>query len=119
MMFAAVFGTVIGLLLLGTRVSLILSDQAFGFAQDLAGMVLFWVAEFTTAVTLVAAGFGLLTESAWGRPATLIAMGMLLCTVISNLGHHARRRVRGREWPMVGVSAALLVPTLISVGLVW
>ena len=83
----------IGLLLIGTRISLFVSDHTTGFGQELSQTVLILTAELITAGTLVAGGFGLLTESAWGQPVCLISLFMLLLLVLGGVGYNIRQRV--------------------------
>ena len=90
---AAVFGIVIGLLLIGIRISLVLSDHTYELGQDSSQMALVLTAELITAGTLVAGGFGLLTESAWGQPVCLISLCLLLLLVLGGVGHNIRQRL--------------------------
>jgi hypothetical protein len=70
-----------------------LSDHTYGVGQDLGQMALILAAELITAGTLVAGGFGLLTESAWGQPVCLISLCLLLLLVLAGVGHNIRQRV--------------------------
>lgn len=91
MTIAAVSGILIGLLLIGTRISLFLSDHTW-IGQDLTRVVLVLTAQLITAGTLVAGGFGLLTESAWGQPVCLTSLCLLLLLVLGSVGHNIRQR---------------------------
>jgi hypothetical protein len=114
MTFASVYAILVGIGMIGQwSVSLArgrvpeVKTEPFRIAFHLAG-------EFLTAVALIAGGLGTLTSASWGRPAYLVATGMLLYTVIVSPGYFAQKR----EWPMVAMFAVLLVLALVSLGLV-
>ena len=114
MVFAAVYGIVVGIGMIGQwSVSLFtkrvpeLKTEPFRIAFHLAG-------EFLTALALIASGIGLLADAAWGRATYLVSAGMLLYTIIVSPGYFAQKR----EWPMVIMFAVLLVLALLSLVLI-
>jgi hypothetical protein len=114
MIFAAWYAILVGLSMIGQwSVSLArrqvpeVQTEPFRIAFHLAG-------EFLTALALIAAGVGLLIAAPWGRPAFLVAVGMLLYTVIVSPGYFAQKH----QWPMVAMFAVLLVLALVSLGLI-
>ena len=114
MVFSAIYAIIVGIGMIGQwSVSLFankvpeLKTEPFRIAFHLAG-------EFLTAVSLVAGGLGLITDTSWGQPAYLVSMGMLLYTVIVSPGYFAQKR----EWPMVIMFAVLFILALVSLALV-
>ncbi|MBN1140039.1 MAG: hypothetical protein JXM73_25950 [Anaerolineae bacterium] len=114
MIFASFYAILVGIGMIGqwgfslaTRRVPEIATEPFRISFHLAG-------EFLTAATLIAAGLGLLTGASWGRPAFLVALGMLLYTIVVSPGYFAQRR----EWPMVGMFAVLFVLALLSLALV-
>ncbi len=71
--------------------------------------------EFITGGLLIAAGIGVLAESDTATKLYPIAMGMLLYTIIVSSGYFAQKRV----WRIVGMFAALLVATVVSLAMFW
>lgn len=67
------------------------------------------IAELSTAVLLVAAGFGLFRGSQWAERLYPVSLGMLLYTVINSAGYYAQLG----DVAMVGMFTVLTVLTLI------
>ena len=67
------------------------------------------VAELSTAVALIAAGFGLLKHKAWSHQVYLLATGALLYTMIQSLGYF----MQNGELGFVVIFAVLLLLGLI------
>ena len=65
------------------------------------------VAELSTAVLLVSAGFGLIRGTRWAERLYPVSFGMLLYTTINSAGYYAQRR----EMAMVGMFTFLTVVT--------
>ena len=114
MTFASLYAILVGIGMIGQwSVSLAtkrvpeLKTEPLRIAFHLAG-------EFLTAIALIVGGLGLLTNTPWGRPIYLVAVGMLLYTVIVSPGYFAQKR----EWPMVVMFAVLFVLALVSLILV-
>ena len=110
MMFAAIFGIVVGVLMCVQWVLTILKKQVAGPESGVSGrgrveMAYHLVAEFCTALLLLFAGVSLITKMSWGLTLFLIADGMLIYTVINSPGFFAQQR----QWPMVIFFAVLLV----------
>ncbi len=63
------------------------------------------VAEFATAICLIAGGLALLRQAAWGKKLALLAAGMLAYTTIVSPGYFAQQG----QWPLVGMFAGLLI----------
>jgi hypothetical protein len=61
-------------------------------------------AEVLTALTLLAAGAGLLMRRRWARTVYLVGLGMLLYTAVGSPGYFAQMG----QWPLVGMFAAVL-----------
>jgi hypothetical protein len=79
---AAIFSIAMGLMMLGTWAFLLLTDR-FPQVRTLplqTGYLL--TAEFLTAATLIAAGYGVFTGRSWALPLLLVAIGQLIyCTI--------------------------------------
>ena len=113
MIFAAIYAIFIGLVMIGTLVSLVPGRQETDLGDPVVARF-HWAAELFAAISLVAAGFGLLTYATWGEPVYLISMGMLLYTVIRSRGTY----VTARKWLMVGAHTVMLVSAVIGLSLV-
>jgi hypothetical protein len=115
---AAIYSIMVGLAMITQWTLTLVKRQVPGReAGGTAGrgqveMAFHWVAEFGTAVCLIAAGAGLLMEAGWGRTLYWLSTGMLLYTVVNSPGYFAQNR----QWPMVGMFAVLLVMTLVVLG---
>ena len=119
MMFAAVFGIVVGAVMCIQWVVTILKKQVAGPESGMSGrgrveMAYHWVAEFSTAVLLIIAGVGLTMKLSWGLTLFLVADGMLIYTVINSPGFFAQQK----QWPMVIFFAVLLVLAVVCLILV-
>lgn len=108
MKFAGWYGIVVGLLMLGQwGVSLTTGKVPELQAAPLAiGFHL--AAEVLTSLLLVLSGLALLRKIAWGRPAFLVAGGMLLYSIINSPGYFAQRG----EWGFVGLFGVLFLAGL-------
>ena len=53
-----------------------------------------WIAEYGTVGVLVTGAVGLLTESSWGEPLSLVALGALVYTSTNSLGWALAERAR-------------------------
>jgi hypothetical protein len=116
MLFAATFAVLVGLLLLGTGISLLVGSQMPVLEENVRSAVWRWGAEFITAILLVIGGFGVLLESTWARPVFAVAIATFLLTVIDTLASCARWRCGRQEWRRAssGTLSALLMPFLTS-----
>jgi hypothetical protein len=95
---AACFSIFCGIGMLATWSSLILRGQVPELVTQPFETVFLLAAEIVTAITLISAGWGLLTRRKWGLPAGLIALGMLLYCAIYSVGVFGQQSV----WPAVG-----------------
>ena len=119
MIFVGIFALLVGILMIGQWTVTILKKQVAGPEAGMAGrgkveMAYHWAAEFLTAVLLIIAGMGLLSDAGWGRMTFFIADGMLIYTVINSAGYFAQQ---GQK-PMVIMFAVLLVLAVVSLGVV-
>jgi hypothetical protein len=115
MKFAALYAILVGLSLLWYWGYLATRREIPELDTEPFRMIFHIAGELATAVALLAGGVGLLTNSSWGLPVHLVAMGMLLYTLIASPGYFVQRR----EWPMVGVFAVVFLLTLGSLVLVF
>jgi hypothetical protein len=115
MMFAAVYGIAIGLLMLGQWAFFLLTGQAPEIKTEPIRLAFHLAAEFGTALGLIVAGAGLLRRAAWADAAYLACAGMLLYSVIVSPGYFAQRG----QWGFVAMFAVLLalaLGSLLAVG---
>jgi hypothetical protein len=115
MTFAALYAVAVGGLMLAQWTFFLVRGQVPELQTEPLRIWFHLVAEFVTAIALIAGGLGLLLAAGWGRPLYLVAMGMLLYTVIVSPGYYAQRG----EWPFVAMFAAVLLLALVSLVLVW
>lgn len=81
---ASIFSLFCGVAMLIVWGSLLVTGQVVDLQTKPFETVFLLAAEFLTAISLIIAGFGMLTEKKWGLRADLAALGMLLyCTVFS------------------------------------
>jgi hypothetical protein len=114
MTLAAIYAVVMALGLSAYWVLALMTGQVPEVRTEPVRIRMHVAAEFATAIALLVGGVGMLTRSAWGVQAYLVATGMLLYTVIVSPGYFAEKR----QWPMVGMFAGVLVLALVSLGLV-
>jgi hypothetical protein len=77
-------------------------------------MFFHYVAEFITAIALIASGAGLIVDAAWGPLAYLIASGMLIYTLINSAGYFAQRR----QLSMVMLFVVLIILSIVGLRLI-
>ena len=115
MNFPALYAIVVGLLILGQWAFFLITRQVPELKTERV-RVLFHIAdEFLTAAVLIASGVGLLMQQSWATASYPVALGMLLYTIIVSSGYFAQKRV----WPIVGMFAALLILTAMSLIAFW
>jgi len=120
MLFASIFAIIVGagmvaqwaINIVGNRIPRLEDDPVSG--RGLFDMIFHWVAEFLTAFVLIAAGVGLILESAWGVSVFLVGIGMLIYTAINSPGFFAQQR----KWSMVGMFIVILILAVLSIFLV-
>jgi hypothetical protein len=115
MNFPALYAIVVGLLICGQWAFFLITRQVPELKTERVRVLLHIADEFLTAALLIASGVGLLLQQAWAASLYPVAAGMLLYTVIVSAGYFAQKRV----WPIVGMFAALLILTVISLIAFW
>ena len=115
MNFPALFAIAVGLLMIAQWAFFLITRQVPELKTDRVRVLLHIAAEFLTAAALIASGVGLLAQQAWTVTIYQVALGMLLYTIIVSSGYFAQKRV----WPIVGMFAALLILTAISLIIFW
>ncbi|MBN1640270.1 MAG: hypothetical protein JXA09_03465 [Anaerolineae bacterium] len=115
MTFAAIYAIVVGVGMIGQWSASLYSRRVPELVTEPFRIGFHLAAEGLTAIALIAGGWAALAGAPWARQAYLVAMGMLLYTSVVSPGYFAQCR----EWPMVGMFAAILLLALISIGLVW
>ncbi len=113
--FPAFYAIVVGLLMFAQWAFLLITRQVPELKTERVRVLFHIAGEFLTAAVLIASGVGLLMQPAWAAAIYPVAMGMLLYTVIVSAGYFAQKRV----WPIVGMFAALLIFTGISLMAFW
>jgi hypothetical protein len=114
MIFPAVFGIIVGIGMIGQWTFSYISKQIPELKTERVRVLFHIAAELITALALIAGGVGLLGGSAWGAPLYLVATGMLIYTMIVSPGYFAQKG----QYVWLGIFGALLVLTLISIGVV-
>jgi hypothetical protein len=115
MTFPALYAIVVGLLMFAQWAFFLITRQVPELKTERVRVLFHIAGEFLTAAVLIASGVGLLRQQAWAAAIYPVAMGMLLYTVIISAGYFAQKRV----WPSVGMFAALLIFTVISLIGLW
>jgi hypothetical protein len=111
MKFAAWYAILVGMLMLGQWGFFLAAGQVPELHTEPWRIAFHLAAEGLTAVGLLASGLGLLKSRPWGGQAFLLAAGMLLYSLIVSPGYFAQQR----QWPLVGMFAALLALAVFSV----
>jgi hypothetical protein len=111
MKFAAWYGIVVGLLILGMWSFFLVSDQVPELETEPFRISFHLAAEFTTAISLVTGGIGLIRNLSHARNVYFVATGMLLYSLIVSPGYYAQKG----QWAFVVMFTLLIVLTLISV----
>lgn len=83
---AALFSILMGVMMLATWGVLLFTGRVPELVTKPLEAYLLLTAEFLTAFSLIAGGYGLLSNRRWGLRGTLVAMGMLLYCVIFSVG---------------------------------
>ena len=115
MTFAAIYAIAVGALMILQWTITVVRGRVAGPEAGLSGrgrveMGFHLVAEFSTALLLIASGAGLLSEKDWGHPLFLVAVGMLIYTVLNSPGFFAQQR----KWPLVAMFGVLLGLAVLS-----
>ncbi|HTP09185.1 MAG TPA: hypothetical protein VMP08_13105 [Anaerolineae bacterium] len=115
MNFPALYAIAVGLLIFGQWAFFLITRQVPELKTERVRVLFHIAAEFLTAALLIVSGVGLYLQLSWAMRVYAIAMGMLLYTIIVSAGYFAQKRV----WPIVGMFAALLILTAISLLVFW
>lgn len=90
MIFPAIFAMVVGIGMLGMWAVSYYKNQIPELESEPIRIKFHLVAEFVTALMLVASGLGLLTNQTWAMHLYLVAIGMLFYTIIVSPGYFAQ-----------------------------
>lgn len=101
---AAGFGLVVGTLMLGQWVFFLLAGRVPELVTEPFRIGFHLAGEALTALALMVGGLGVLRAAPWGRPALLLALGMLIYSVIVSPGYFAQQG----QWALVAMFAVLL-----------
>jgi peptidoglycan/LPS O-acetylase OafA/YrhL len=115
MKFAGWYGIVVGLLMLGMWSFFLAAGQVPELQSEPFRIAFHLAAEFTTAITLIIAGVGLLGKSRRAKSIYFVAAGLLLYSLIVSPGYYAQQG----QWAFVGMFACLAVLTLVCVVIVF
>lgn len=111
MKFAAGYGILVGLLMIGQWLLFLVTGQVPELQSEPWRIYFHLAAEFVTAAGLIFSGVALLRGLVWARATYLVAAGMLLYSVIASPGYFAQQG----QWAMVAMFAVLLVLALVSI----
>ncbi|HXF62326.1 MAG TPA: hypothetical protein VNK95_11960 [Caldilineaceae bacterium] len=111
MKFAAGYGILVGLLMIGQWLFFLATGQVPELQSEPWQIYCHLAAEFVTAAGLIFSGVALLRGLVWARATYLVAAGMLLYSVIASPGYFAQQG----QWTMVAMFAGLLVLALVSI----
>jgi hypothetical protein len=107
------YGLVVGLLIIGQWSFFLLAGQVPELRTEPIRIGFHLAAELATALALITAGWAVVRARAWGRPALLLALGMLIYTVIVSPGYFAQRG----EWLLLGLFGLLLALAVVCAGI--
>ena len=113
MKFTAWYGIIIGVGMIAQWSFAIVSGGVPEFQTAPWAIAFHLAAELATALVLILGGIALLLSAAWGRPALLVGLGMVIYSVIASPGYFAQLG----QWPMVVMFAVVLIGALVCVRL--
>jgi hypothetical protein len=113
MKFTAWYGIIIGVGMIAQWSFAIVSGGVPEFQTAPWAIAFHLAAELAAALVLILGGFALLRSAAWGRPALLVGLGMVIYSVIASPGYFAQLG----QWPMVVMFAVVLIGALVCVRL--
>lgn len=87
----SIYALVVGIMMLCMWVFFIISGSVPEFESKPWEIILHLIAEFATAILLIAAAITELKKHRLGKPLLLVGFGMLLYTVIVSQGYYAQR----------------------------
>lgn len=106
---AAAYSIVVGIAMIGTWILLYVSNQIPELQTEPIRIIMHLAAEYTTAILLIVAGYGLLRNIRWGFYMYLFSTGMLIYTLIMSPGYYAQQE----EFGFVGMFAALMILAIV------
>lgn len=110
MTFAAWYGIIIGVLMLGQWGFFLATGNVPEIQTEPIRLGFHLAAEALTAVGLLISGIGLLTGRRWSIFTFFVSLGMVIYSEIVSPGYFAQQG----QWVMVGMFAALLLGAVIS-----
>ncbi|HSF82852.1 MAG TPA: hypothetical protein VLA49_16580 [Anaerolineales bacterium] len=110
MLFPALFGIVVGLIMIGEWTIFYLTRQIPELETEPIRIGFHLAGELATALCLIAGGIGLLSGASWGSRILTVAIGMLFYTALVSPGYFAQRG----KWQWLGVFAVLILLGLTS-----
>ena len=111
MIFPSIFAIVVGIGMIAMWSVSYLSKQIPELETEPIRIKFHLTAEFATAIILLVAGIGMITNQDWAVSTYLVAMGMLLYTVIVSPGYFAQKG----QWAYVGMFAVIFVLAVVSI----
>jgi hypothetical protein len=111
MIFPSVFSIVVGIGMIGMWSVSYFTKQIPELETEPIRIKFHLAAEFATAIVLLIAGIGLITNQEWAVSIYLVSMGMLLYTVIVSPGYFAQKG----GWAYVGMFAVIFILALVSI----
>jgi hypothetical protein len=88
---AAIYCLLVGISMFGMWSVFIASGSVPEFDERPAEIGLHLIAEFATALSLIIAGYGLLSKKSWGLNSYIFASGLLTYTLIVSPGYYVTR----------------------------
>jgi len=114
MQFAAIFSIIVGTGMIGQWAMSYVSKQIPELETEPIRIGFHIAAEMATAVLLITAGIGLLSQANWARNIFLISMGMLFYTAVVSPGYFAQKG----QWAWLGMFSAIIILGFVSILLV-
>jgi hypothetical protein len=111
---ASIYSILVGISMIGLWIMLLSTGQVPELTTEPYRIMAHILAEVVTAVLLLGSGFGLFTQKTWSAKMFLFSQGALFYTLIASPGYY----IQLGTIPMVIMFLALLVITLIFLGLV-
>lgn len=110
-MYSVVFGIAVGVAMIGQWSFLLATGRIPELVDEPVRIRFHIAAEVATALCLIVGGLGVVAGADWGRPAYLVAVGMLVYTAIVSPGYFAEKG----QWAWLGVFAVVLGGALASI----
>lgn len=114
MIFSSIFAIVVGIGMIAMWSASYFTRQIPELETEPIRIKFHLAAEFATAIVLLIAGVGLITNQEWAVSIYLVSMGMLLYTVIVSPGYFAQKG----QWAYVGMFAVIFILALVSITMI-